>query len=193
MNLVKFNCNFYNNTMNMSMNDKSWNVVLPNISKMMSRRDLTFHHKINEFSLLFYDNDKNIPYILICIFIEKVGVDNLKKHLKQSCNNTVKNYIIVYENHMTSTCNKIIHDLFQYDIELFSYHEFFYDITQLYYYIPHKKVEDADHILELKKIYGNKFPIINISDPICKYFNFKKDDILKITRSETEIAYRIVK
>ena len=34
----------------MSMNDKSWNVVLPNISKMMSRRDLTFHHKINEFS-----------------------------------------------------------------------------------------------------------------------------------------------
>ena len=182
-----------NKIMSISFQDKSWNIVLPNISKMMIRRNLTFHHKINDFSLLFYDNEKNIPYILICIFIEKVGVDNLKKHLKQTCNNTVKNYIIVYENHMTSTCNKIINDLFQYNIELFTYHDFFYDITELYYYVPHEKVEDSKHIMELKQIYGNKFPIINVSDPIVKYFNFKKDDILKIIRSEKEIAYRIVK
>lgn len=170
-----------------------WKKCFPNISKMLCRRNFTFQEKLNEFTFLFYSHEKNKHLILICFFSDKVGVDCLKKHLKQSCNDKVKDYIIVYENQMTSTCHKIIQDLFQYHMEVFCLQDFTFDFTQLYYFIPHEKIKDHDKIRELEERYGNKFPIILQHDPVCKYFGFQKNDILKITRSEKEIAYRIVK
>lgn len=170
-----------------------WKRCFPNIKKMLSRRNYTFQEKVNDFSFLFYNSELNHHLILICIFLDKVGVDSLKKHLKQSCNDDVKNYIIVYESQITSTCQKIISNLFQYEIQLFPSDEFTYDFTELYYYIPHEKVKDPVKIKELEKRYGDKFPIISKEDAVCRYFNFKKNDILKVTRSENEIAYRIVK
>lgn len=174
-------------------NNKIWKLALPNISKMMQRRNLSFQQKINDFSLLFFDNENNKPYILICIFMKKVGVDNLKKHLKQSCTENVKNYIIIYEKQMTSTCQKIIKDLFQYNIELFTSNEFCYDITELFYYLPHQKIIDKTILLDLQQRYDNKFPLINENDPVCRYFGFKKNDLIRITRSPEEISYRLVK
>ena len=41
--------------------------------------------------------------------------------------------------------------------------------------------------------YGGKLPIILKTDPVVKYLNFKKGDILKVTRKSDYIHYRIVK
>lgn len=175
-------------------NNPIWQKSYVNIAKMMLRRNLSFQEKMNEFSFLFHDNEKNTPLILICICVDKIGVDSLKKHLKQTCNDKVKNYIIIYENHMTTTCHKIVNDfVFQYDIELFSLQDFKFDFTKLYYYVPHEKVKDPKTILDLKQRYGSNFPIILQSDPVCKYFAFKKYDIIQVKRSDNEIAYRLVK
>ena len=122
-----------------------------------------------------------------------MGVDCLKKHLKETCTESVKDYIIVYENQITSTCNRIISDLFQYNIELFCLEDFLFDFTELYYYIPHERVKNQEKINELRERYDTKFPILLSSDPVCKYFGFKKNDIIKVIRSDKEIAYRIVK
>ena len=57
---------------------------------------------------------------------------------------------------MTTNCVKVIQNLFQYDLETFSMDEFRYDLTQLYYYVPHEKVIQPDVVEEIRQKYGNK-------------------------------------
>ena len=69
-----------------------WKKCFPNINKMLCRRNFTFQEKLNEFTFLFYSHEKNKHLILICFFSDKVGVDCLKKHLKQ---NFLMNFIFI--------------------------------------------------------------------------------------------------
>ena len=66
---------------------------------------------------------------------------------------TFTNPISIYQNNITTNCLKVIEHLFQYSIELFSLNEFQYDITKLYYYVPHEKIIDENL---LKDFYKNK-------------------------------------
>ena len=82
--------------------------------------------------------------------------------------------------------------MFQFHVELFSLNEFQYDITKLYYYVPHEKVTNEKKIREIREIYKNSLPSILRTDPISRYFGFKRGDIIKIIRSPSEICYRMV-
>lgn len=177
----------------MENNNSKWRNTYINISKLMSRRNFIYQEKINEFSYLFHHNETGKPCILVLLYYEKVGVDILKNHLKIVCNDLVKHYILIVEKHITSTCMKLLNDFFQYEFELFYLKNFYYDIKNLYYYIPHIKVTDEKEILNLKEIYDNKLPILLKTDPIAAYFGFSKGDIIRIERSSEEIIYRIVK
>ncbi len=60
------------------------------------------------------------------------------------------------------------------------------------YYFPHIKLK-KDEVVEFKKYFDKiKIPIIFMSDPISKFFDFKSGDIIKIKRGDM-ISYRIVK
>jgi DNA-directed RNA polymerase I, II, and III subunit RPABC1 len=183
----------YVNNMESINLSSEWKKCLPNIAKMMRRRGYFFSNKMNEFSFLFYESQKNIPIILIFMFFEKVGVDQLKRHFKESFSDNVKDYIIIYQKHMTSTCFRVIKDLFQYKIDLFTLDNFHYDLTSLYYYVPHYKINSEAKKKELLDRYGNQLPIIQVNDPISRYFGYKRGDMIQIQRDKNEISYRICK
>ena len=46
---------------------------------------------------------------------------------------------------------------------------------------------------EIKKKFGTKFPILKKDDPISRFYNFEKGDLIKVTRKNNNIIYRIVK
>ena len=94
---------------------------------------------------------------------------------------------------MTSNCLKVIDNIFQFQIECFRVNEFQYDITSLYYYVPHEKIVNENLLQEIRKKYGAHLPILLKSDPIVRYFGFKRNDIIKVIRSENEIVYRQVR
>ena len=41
--------------------------------------------------------------------------------------------------------------------------------------------------------FGSKIPFLLKTDPIVRYFNFEKGDIIKVIRKDNYISYRIVK
>ena len=70
----------------------------------------------------------------------------------------------------------------QYDIELFQLNELQSDIMESPYYLPHILLSKSEKE-ELKKTYQGKLPSIPLSDPIIRYFAFRKQDVIKIMRS----------
>lgn len=170
-----------------------WCNSISNLEKFMIRRHLVYQQTVNDgFSIFQHQDDGDIT-LLVFVFSEKMGIDILKYIISFCEKANIKNIIIIQQNMVTSNCKKVIESLFQYNIEIFELNHFQYDITKLYYYIPHEKVEDEQTISIIKEKYKSKIPILLKSDAICCYFNFKRGDIIKVTRGENDICYRIVK
>lgn len=170
-----------------------WRTGIINIEKFMERRNYTFQNQMSDDVFLFQNNETGNPLFIILVFQEKMGIENLKNYIQLCENTTIRNLVIVYQNQITTNCSKIIENMFQFQIELFSLNEFQYDITELYYYIPHEKITSESKIKEIKEIYKNFLPSMLKTDPISRYFGFKRNDIIKITRSPNEICYRVIR
>ena len=105
--------------------------------------------------------------------------------------NNIKHCVIIYSNKITPSAKKII-DISEFEIETFTKDEMSINITEHKYYFPHIKINDQEKQQLINK-YGKHLPIILKSDPVVRYLNFKKGDILKIIRKNNYIHYRIVK
>ena len=170
-----------------------WKSSLENIGKFMERRNLTFQHHIEKGVYLYQNNELGTPYFLILVFHDKLGIEHLKLYLHLCENTIVENIIMIYQKSITSNCLKVIENLFQYHLETFPLENFLYDIRNLYYFVPHEKITDESLLLEIKQKYGSNLPNLMKSDPIVKYYGFKRNDVIRIIRSENEIIYRQVR
>lgn len=146
------------------------------------------HIKTEKNIIFMQDND---DVVLVFINNDVLSMTNIKDYMSITNSLELSHIIIIYKQKITPSTKKIIlHN--EIEIELFEENEMCFDITQHKYYYPHIKVDDNTKQFLLKK-YGNNLPIILITDPIVKFFNFKKGDILKILRTDNNIFYRIVK
>ncbi len=177
----------------LDLKEDNWLISLSNIEKFMERRNYTFQNKITNDIFLYQQNETGSPLFIILVFQEKMGIEHLKNYIGTCEKTIVKDIIFIYQNSITTNCSKIIENMFQFHVELFSLNEFQYDITKLYYYVPHEKITNEKKIREIREIYKNSLPSILRTDPISRYFGFKRSDIIKITRSPTEICYRMVR
>jgi DNA-directed RNA polymerase subunit H (RpoH/RPB5) len=137
----------------------------------------------------------------ICAFlspIPKFNTEVAQQYINWMNELGINHTIIVYKETITSSAQKIIDSLpslsltgdMDINIELFCEDDLQYNITKHYLQPKFEFVEDSK---EFKKVYGNKFPIILSDDPIVKFFNYKSGDVIKITRKNGHVAYRIVK
>ena len=103
--------------------------------------------------------------------------------------------IIVYKDNATPVAKKIVSDSNEMVIELFNEDELKYNITKHYLVPLHELVvfENNEEYDIFKKKYGNNLPVILKTDPVARFYGFKKGDIIKVTRKNGYIAYRIVK
>ena len=129
---------------NLIFKKKLWFQSIPFLSSFLERRNYTFQHQLNDEIFLYQHNETGNPVFLILVFQEKMGIEHLKSYIQHCENTIIKDIIIIYQNNITTNCLKVIEHLFQYTIELFSLDEFQYDITKLYYYVPHEKVNDEN-------------------------------------------------
>ncbi len=78
------------------------------------------------------------------------------------------------------------------DFEIFSKDELQINKTK-HTLVPKHELATPKEIRELLKTAPrNKLPVIFKNDPMCKFYNFPVDSILRITRKNGFIAYRMV-
>ena len=104
----------------------------------------------------------------------------------------IKHSIVVYEDSITSAVKNSLNQLTDIKIELFSEEDLQYNITKhrlqpLFEKVPLKESEI------FKKKYGTKFGTLKYDKPISRFYDYEKGDLIRITRKNNYITYRIVR
>ena len=135
----------------------------------------------------------------ICAFIPalmtKFNVDKIQEYISMIKKMDIWHCLIVYKDSATPIAKKVVDDSQEIRIELFNEDELKYNITKHYLVPLHELVvfENNEEYDIFKKKYGNNLPVILKTDPVARFYGFKKGDIIKVTRKNGYIAYRIVK
>ena len=163
-------------------------IIQSNVNKMMEARGFTFYKTENDVYIYVHNNQKTAIWYYNN---DKLNIDAIKDFICILENIRITNGIIIYQDCITSSTKKILEHMYKYKIELFSNSDFRFNITEHYFYCNHRKL-DTKEADEIKKSFGTGLPILLKSDPVTRYFNFSKNDIIEISR-KNGFAYRIVK
>jgi len=122
----------------------------------------------------------------------KLNIQGIKDRLSILKNNNIRHCLIVYKNIITSSAKKILEVILDYEIELFSDMELQVNITK-HSFQPKFELASEEEKDYLDEHYKNKLPVILTTDPISKYYNYKRGQYVRITRKNNNIIYRLVK
>ena len=105
----------------------------------------------------------------------------------------VDHSIVVYSDVVTNTTSKSVDNSIDMEIELFSKSELQFNITK--HRLQPKSFDALPKPEEIafKKSFGVKFPVMRTSDPIARFYNYKRGNVIKILDKRDLIHYRIVR
>jgi DNA-directed RNA polymerase subunit H (RpoH/RPB5) len=127
-------------------------------------------------------------YIFMCKD-NKLKIDCVKSFLA-AANGRVNHIIIVYNNSITAATKSLI-AMAQLSVELFLFSELQYDITKHNLFAPHVKVVD-EKLSDYRKDNAKNLPKLLQTDIVCRYYFFKRGDMIKINRRDGTMVYKIV-
>lgn len=133
----------------------------------------------------------------ICAFysvIEKLNVTEIHNHISILQKSEINHGIIVYDGVPTPAVKNVISNAFdiKLNIELFCCDDLQFNITKHILVPKHIKLF-REESKEFKNKYGTSIPILLRSDPISRFYDYSKGDIIKIIRKNGFISYRIVR
>lgn len=141
-------------------------------------------------------NKNKQSIVVFTTLIEKVNVDIIKEKTGLLNNMEYNHCIIIYGISVTSMAKKLVENFNDIKFELFTQDELQYNITHHRLVPNHIKLPTLE-ATEFKKKYGLKFPTILKTDPVCRFYDFQRGDVIKITRCNQDlnnyITHRIVK
>lgn len=159
--------------------------IIKNIKQMCLDRGYT---------ILYEKEDEIITDRCYIIFTKdiKIGIGYIKDISHMMEEQRIDHVILIYNKHITVNAQSLNDIKHGYAIEFFNEKSFMYNIVHHELVPQHSKV--LKNTSEYKSIYKDKtnLPHIHVSDPVCKYYNFKSGDIIKIKRKNNIIVYRLV-
>ena len=144
-------------------------------------------------------NKEGNALIVFLVPVCKFSVDRFKEYvgkvdvLNGKLSRRYYNHcIIVYTDSITPMGKKLVAESDDINVELFFIDELQYNITKHRLVPVHSRLNDTES-KKFKKEFGLKHPSILTSDPIAKFYNYKRGDVIKIIRPCGFITHRIVK
>lgn len=123
---------------------------------------------------------------------EKFNKDTLEEYLTYLQDEKISSGIVVYNTTVTSIATKLLLKMKDINIDLFHYKEVMYNITENEL-VPLHCGLTKEKSLDFIKKFGNKLPILLVSDPVSRFYGFKKKTVVKIVRNDGSTSYRIVR
>lgn len=161
------------------------------INEMLASRGFSRLTIIDD--LTFADNDDTGD--ALCIFYmtnEKFNVDCIQEYIKVLTDLKLNHAIIVYKGSVTPCAKKMIQELKEFQLELFLEKELLFNLTK-HRLVPIHEVLARNESEQFKKQYGTRIPILLRSDPVCRFYNFKFGDVVRVIRNNGFVCFRLVK
>lgn len=128
-----------------------------------------------------------------CSYIhDKISTQNIRDIINLMDIEQITHIIIIYYDEITTPAKKIIQEHKQNIIEVFNINELQINITK-HRLQPKFELIKKDESFIIKRKLGVKFPLMLESGPISRFFYYRKEDMIRITRKDGYINYRIVK
>lgn len=124
---------------------------------------------------------------------EKINKQTITKYMSLMNDKGINHSIIVYREKITSTTLNTLKQSPDMIMELFSVLDLQFNITKHRLQPKSFRCLNQEENKEFKKEYGVKFPIIKQSDPISKFYNFKKNDIVEVILKNDLVVYRVIR
>jgi len=139
------------------------------------------------------DDGVNTIYAFNSI-IEKLNNDEIHSYIGLLQEQKVKHAILVYEGAPTPAVKAVISNLPELDIniELFHADDLQFNITKHDLVPKHEKLPQQE-AKEFKGRYGSNIPSLLRTDAVVRFYDFHKGEIIKVTRKNGAISYRIVR
>ena len=137
----------------------------------------------------------------ICVFFNeslKLDVERVKEYISLMRESEIHHSIVVYKDSVTPVARKLIEELPKsvdnsgYVIELFEAKTLRYNITRHRLVPKHTALSRSD-ATKFKDQFGLRIPILLRVDPIVRFYNFQRGDIIRIDRIDGFVSFRIVK
>ncbi len=139
----------------------------------------------------------------ICMFmsqVSKLNTEKCQEYINIMHEMEINHAIIIYIDSITSSAKKIIENLPSLSmggevgihIELFCQSELQYNITK-HHLQPKFDLLTKEDAKKFKKDFGTKFPVMLKTDAIARFYGFSVGDVIKITRKNGYVTYRMVK
>ena len=122
----------------------------------------------------------------------KFNVERLQEYISLMEDMSIHHAIVVYKDSVTPVAKKVISELQGMVVELFEEKSLRYNITK-HRLVPKHILLSKSECVAFKQKYGLKIPVILTTDPVCRFYNFQRGDIVKIHRLDDYVSFRIVK
>ncbi len=133
----------------------------------------------------------------VCVFltvITKLNVAEIQNRISDLQDRDIHHGIIIYSGTPTPTVKNVVSrsSAIGITIELFHSDDLQFNITK-HRLVPKHVLLSKEEATEFKATYGTSIPFLLRSDPVCRFYDFSKGDIVKIIRKDNFVTYRIVK
>lgn len=167
--------------------------AIQTVTEMITQREYKVSDQDDE--KLIGENSDCKKIVVFLNPVAKFNVDRFKEYCAKLHEMGPKEYthcIIVCTDCITPMGKRMISECVDMEFELFSIDELQFNITKHRLVPLHVKLEEKAS-KKFKQKYGLKHQAILLSDPISRFYNYKRGDVIKIVRPRSLIAYRIVK
>ena len=134
-------------------------------------------------------HDENGENVVAFVSMDKINTEYTKEYIQLLTDLNMKHAIIIFNNTITSAAKKTIENLVDHEIELFELCEMQFNITKHYLQPKFLKLTDEE-ISSIDKSSKFGLPIMKSIDPISRFYNYKKGNIIKICRNDNSIVFR---
>lgn len=163
------------------------------ISEMITQRGYNIENIDEEKIIGFNSNGEKI--VVFKKSVIKFNIDLVKEYISILSKMNIKHCIVIYTECVTPLTKKLVENSVDIKMELFTCEELQYNITKHRLVPKHTRLQPKE-AKEFKQKYGLKFRAMLLTDPITRFYNYQRGDIIEVTRNTNEgkyVTYRIVK
>lgn len=123
-------------------------------------------------------------------FADKVSIGHVKECIAFMTTVSCTHGIIVYDDNVTPMVRKLVENNAIIRIELFSVDELGFNVTRHRLVPRHERAADAE--VQQLKLHLDKIPSMLTSDPVARFHGFERGTLVKISRHDNTVAFRII-
>lgn len=128
----------------------------------------------------------------------KLDVERVKEYITLMVDSEIHHSIIIYKDSVTPVARKVIEELPKSAetngllIELFEEKSLRYNITK-HRLVPKHTALSKSESAEFRAKFGTKIPALLKVDPVVRFYNFQRGDIVRIDRVDGYVSFRLVR